>query len=107
MRGFTVCHLRMQFRTSFCQISSNIKPHLLRRGAKYFQLGAVALKCGHVLDQWKTVVDNRHEGRMLIRTVCESHDIKRMKEDESRRERRQKKSSHKTVLCNIHYFGVL
>ena len=35
-----------------------------------------ALKCGHVLDLWKTVVDNRQEWRRLIRTVCESHDVK-------------------------------
>ena len=52
-----------------------------------------ALKCGHVLDLWKTVVDNRHEWRRLIRTVFESHDIKRTKEDESRRERRGQKKS--------------
>ncbi len=52
-----------------------------------------ALKCGHVLDLWKTVVDNRQEWRRLIRTVCESHDIKRVKEDESRRERRRQKKS--------------
>ena len=52
-----------------------------------------ALKCGHVLDQWKTVVDNRQQWRMLIRTVCESHDINRMKEDESHRERRTQKKS--------------
>ena len=52
-----------------------------------------ALKCGHALDLWKTVVDNRQERRRLIGTVCESHDIKRMKEDESRRERRKQKKS--------------
>ena len=52
-----------------------------------------ALKCGHVLDLWKTVVDNRQEWRRLIRTVCESQDIKRVKEDESRRERKRQKKS--------------
>ena len=52
-----------------------------------------ALKCGHVLDLWKTVADNRQEWRRLIRTVFESHDIKRMKEDESRRERRTQRKS--------------
>ena len=52
-----------------------------------------ALKCGHVFDLWKTVVDNRQGWRRLIRTVCESHDIKRIKEDESRRERRRQKKS--------------
>ena len=51
------------------------------------------LKCDDVLDLWKTIVENRQEWRRLICTVCESHDIKRVKEDESRREgRRQKKS---------------
>ena len=51
-----------------------------------------ALKCGHVLDLWMTVVDNRHKWRRLISTVCESHDIKRVMEDKSCRERtRQKK----------------
>ena len=52
-----------------------------------------ALKCGHVLDLWKTIVDNRQEWIRLICTVCESHDIKRVKEDESRRERRRQKKS--------------
>ena len=52
-----------------------------------------ALKCGHVFDLRKTVVDNRQGWRRLIRTVCESHDIKRIKEDESRRERRRQKKS--------------
>ena len=52
-----------------------------------------ALKCGHVLDLWKTVVGNRQEWRRLIRAVCESHDIKRVKEDESRRQRRRQKKS--------------
>ena len=52
-----------------------------------------ALKCGHVLGLWKTVVDNRQEWRRLIRNVFESHKITRMKEHQSRRERgRQKKS---------------
>ena len=52
-----------------------------------------ALKCGHILDVWKTVVDNRQECKRPIRTVCESHDIKRIKEDESHTQRsRQKKS---------------
>ena len=50
-----------------------------------------ALKWGHVLDLWKTIVDNRQEWRRLISTVCESHDIKRVMEDESRRERRREK----------------
>ena len=52
-----------------------------------------ALKCGHVLNLWKTVADNRQEWRRLIRPVCVSHDIKRMKEDESLRERRRQKKS--------------
>ena len=46
-----------------------------------------------MLDLWKTVVDNRQEWRRLIRTVCESHDVKRVKEDERRRERRRQKKS--------------
>ena len=56
-----------------------------------------ALKCDHVLDLWKTVVDNRQEWRRLISTVCESHD-KRVMEDESRGEREGDKRSqdHKT-----------
>ena len=55
-----------------------------------------ALKCGYVLDLWKTVVDNRQEWRRLIRTVCERNDIKRMKEDESRRERRRQQKQQKS-----------
>ena len=56
-----------------------------------------ALKCGHVLALWKTVVDDIQEWRRLIRTVCENHDIvkedTRVKEDESRIEKRRQKKS--------------
>ena len=41
-----------------------------------------ALLCGHELDLWMTVVDNRHKWRSLIHTVCDSHNVERVKEDD-------------------------
>ena len=64
-----------------------------------------ALKCGHVLDPWKTAVDNKQEWRTLIRTVCDSQDIKRVKEDGSRQREGDKRSQgHRILLCYIRCF---
>ena len=72
-----------------------------------------ALKCGQVLDLWKTVVDNRQEWRRLVRTVSESYDIK--KDERGGKMQRGEKtrqvitlSFSRTVLCYIRFlFGFL
>ena len=52
----------------------------------------------YVLDLLKTVVDNRQEWRRLIRTVCESHDVKTKKSEGGGEWRREKETKEvKTI----------
>ena len=48
-----------------------------------------ALKCGHVLDQWSSTVSNRAEWKRLTRVVCDTYNLKRVREYEKRRARRR------------------
>ena len=62
-----------------------------------------ALKCGHVLDQWLSTVDNRAKWKRLTRVVCDAYNSKRVKDYEKRRARRRDKQ-RKTV--DIPVFGL-
>ena len=66
------------------------------------------MKYGDVLDLWKTVVDNRQEWRRLIRTVCESHEIKRVKGGrESQREETKEVKTIKLYCVLSVIFGFI
>ena len=62
-----------------------------------------ALKCGHILDQWLSTVNNRAEWKRLTRVVCDAYNSKRVQDYDKRRARRTAEQ-RKTV--DIPVFGL-
>ena len=62
-----------------------------------------ALKCGHILDQWLSTVNNRAEWKRLTWVVCDAYNSKRVQDYDKRRARRTAEQ-RKTV--DIPVFGL-
>ena len=74
---------------------------------RYKDTSKNALKCGEVLDHWKTKVETRSEWRQ-IRQTCQKVNVKRANAYEKQREtRRRHKNTSDTLLLTFILYLVL
>ena len=68
----------------YCELAYGSRP-IGRPKLRFKDTCKIALKCGHVLDQWLSTVNNRAEWKRLTRVVCDAYNSKRVQDYEKRR----------------------
>ena len=86
----------------YCELAHDSRP-IGRPKLRFKDTCKSALKCGHVLDQWLSTVNNRAEWKRLTRVVCDVYNSKRL-QDYQRRRARRGAEQRKTV--DIPVFGL-
>ena len=71
----------------YCELAHGSRPIGLPK-LRFKDTCKSALKCGHVLDQWLSTVNNRDEWKRLTRVVCDAYSSRRVQDYEKRRTRR-------------------